>query len=375
MKPNTENDSKVIDMYLSGLSCQKIGDLLGKTGSSIHCVLKRNKIKFRDSRIHKVNEDYFKAINTPEKDYWLGFIYADGSVSVRGNFSFSLWQTDEYALDRFLLDSGCESNKTYRERQMKYKISKMVRINVNSVKFCKNLIDQGAHQNKIETTRFPFFLPEEMYRSFLLGLLDGDGSINFMFNKNQFKYQVGFTGSYGLIKDLELFIKEKLGINCYYSEKKNTKSAQIGMSIAGALAFMNWIYTDPPKFFLHRKYSKFIKIVKILELNESRKNIKTKILLEDSNEIIKNNKLNNTPYGFNKLDINLSDEEKVRFTVKLPKRCRKTLQIDKITKELIKEWPSIQAAANELGISADNISSACHERLKSAYGYIWKFKD
>ena len=34
---------------------------------------------------YKYNRDFFEVIDTPEKAYWLGFLYADGSVSSKRN--------------------------------------------------------------------------------------------------------------------------------------------------------------------------------------------------------------------------------------------------------------------------------------------------
>ena len=36
--------------------------------------------KMQINRKHKVNEKYFDKINSQEKAYWLGFLWADGSI-------------------------------------------------------------------------------------------------------------------------------------------------------------------------------------------------------------------------------------------------------------------------------------------------------
>ena len=54
---------------------------------------------------------------------------------------------------------------------------------------------------------------------------------------------------------------------------------------------------------------------------------------------------------------------------------RKILQLDKHG-NLIKEWDSIIAAARSLNKPRSNISNCCRGyRYKTAYGYIWKYKD
>ena len=41
--------------------------------------------------------------------------------------------------------------------------------------------------------------------------------------------------------------------------------------------------------------------------------------------------------------------------------------------EFIRKWPSTIQIERDLGFSIGNISQCCNGKLKSAYGYIWKF--
>ena len=43
--------------------------------------------------------------------------------------------------------------------------------------------------------------------------------------------------------------------------------------------------------------------------------------------------------------------------------------------EFIKEWDSATDAAEELGISRSNISTACRGRQKSSGGFVWRYKE
>lgn len=53
-------------------------------------------------------------------------------------------------------------------------------------------------------------------------------------------------------------------------------------------------------------------------------------------------------------------------------RAKKILQYEKAGK-LLKEWDSL-ADAERAGFNHTNVSSCCSGKLKSAYGYVWKFK-
>ena len=43
--------------------------------------------------------------------------------------------------------------------------------------------------------------------------------------------------------------------------------------------------------------------------------------------------------------------------------------------EFVKEWKSASDVQRNLGYFQNSISNCCNGKLKSAYGYIWKFKD
>ena len=56
-----------------------------------------------------------------------------------------------------------------------------------------------------------------------------------------------------------------------------------------------------------------------------------------------------------------------------PWKYKKVLQFTK-SGEFVREWPSMTAIWQELGIRQGNISACCQDNRKSAGGFIWKFK-
>ena len=53
--------------------------------------------------------------------------------------------------------------------------------------------------------------------------------------------------------------------------------------------------------------------------------------------------------------------------------CKKVIQINKDTKEIIKIYNSIIEASKELKINRTGISNCCSGRYKTSGGYIWKY--
>lgn len=55
--------------------------------------------------------------------------------------------------------------------------------------------------------------------------------------------------------------------------------------------------------------------------------------------------------------------------------CRKPILQFSKEGEFIKKWNSIVEVKKDLGFNQSNISSCCRGRYKTAYGFIWKYKD
>ena len=95
--------------YLNGERLYKEGKSLSQIGKELH--LDRNRLaKFLKERgvhvermPHKkhINENVFETIDSEEKAYWLGFLYADGSVTNRSDIDISLQLSDERHVEKF----------------------------------------------------------------------------------------------------------------------------------------------------------------------------------------------------------------------------------------------------------------------------------
>lgn len=77
---------EIIKLYIDEkLSCEIISQKLNASLCGIYDALRRWGVKTRNlsdsHRQYNIDENYFDTINTEEKAYWLGFIYADGFIT------------------------------------------------------------------------------------------------------------------------------------------------------------------------------------------------------------------------------------------------------------------------------------------------------
>lgn len=118
---------------------------------------------------YKVNENYFENINSHEKAYVLGFIYADGY-----NSEDSLVITQNKEREDILLHIKRELET---DNEIKYYIPNIGHLSIYSKKICTDLTNLGAVKNKSLVLQFPNFLSDELMCSFILGYFDGDGCV------------------------------------------------------------------------------------------------------------------------------------------------------------------------------------------------------
>ena len=80
MKPNkwTEKELEFLKNNYKNMTHTELSEYLGRTKSAI--ANKQHQLGLVNESKYKYNKQYFRNIDTSEKAYWLGFIYADGYV-------------------------------------------------------------------------------------------------------------------------------------------------------------------------------------------------------------------------------------------------------------------------------------------------------
>lgn len=194
-------------------------------------------------RKYSYNEDFFKEIDTEEKAYWLGFLYADGSITrfyknekLRSmSVELTLKSEDEGHLFSYL--KSIESNVPIqtRKHKIKDKVYESKRVVVNNTKFAKNLISKGCTPQKSLALTFPTedILPKELIPHFIRGYFDGDGCVhyseNMQYHKNRGKeylqksFVVSIVGTYEMLDSIKEILKSN---NITSSEINHGNSGQ-----------------------------------------------------------------------------------------------------------------------------------------------------
>lgn len=384
-------------------------------------------------RKYYIDDNYLEKIDTQEKAYILGLMYADGCV-------YKTWaKLDLKSDDQYLLEQirGCMDNecpiKTYTyQRSQYFKNSNktyqythsMSRLSMRSKKMVLDLIKNGCGYNKTYSLKFPDkdIISNNMIRHFIRGYFDGDGSISYTTRTSSVRderlhFQITFTGTFEMMTGIREYLnKYVVNFVGYIYKRWKTDVNNYTLTIDGnnvIKQILDWMYKDSA-IHLKRKYDKYILLVNEIDKREeslrkvfeTRKNPNTNFfniyyknkyigtcnnrrkLVRESEKIlgIKINRINiyNCLYKINKEykgykfiyafeDSNIINEYKYVCCGKENLEHRKKVIQLNSKMEIIKIWDSISEACEYLNINSGGISACCKGRQITCKGYMWKY--
>ena len=248
-------------LYKEGKSLRQIGNLLNIDRKKLSKKLKEDGIIIRDpnknsvdkgkaKRIKKVDESIFERIDTEEKAYWLGFLYADGYVNNR-QIELTLKAEDLEHIQKFKAFTKSEHKISHRKEINAY------RITICSPKIALDLMNLGCTQAKSLTLTFPSKeqVPEHLIHHFMRGYFDGDGCIAY----GQGQYRLSILGTSEFLDKYEDYILNIL--NRTNRNKRRYNGQALSIQYAGTeqvYKIYNFLYKDAT-IYLDRKYNKFLK--------------------------------------------------------------------------------------------------------------------
>lgn len=202
-----QRDALICDLYQRGQTSEKIAGQVGLTKRSVLNALIREGIARRPSNAkrYNINEYAFSAIKNQETAYWLGFIYADGSVAhpsfTRNRFNLSSSTRDERHLQKFLEFLDCDKPLRYRKNYCF--------VDITNKRFVDDLMRHGVLPRKSlsDILRFPFYIDTQLYSHFMRGYFDGDGSISTFWRKDLKMNADGYFSSSFFVCGSPTFIK------------------------------------------------------------------------------------------------------------------------------------------------------------------------
>lgn len=220
--------------------------------------------------MYSYNQNFFKTINTEEKAYILGLIFADGWVRTSNGTRLCISLHED---DKDLLFNICD---ILESNHYPYKLNNKNQyiLDICSSQIVNDLSKYGIVENKTFKILFPK-LDDCLIRHFIRGYFDGDGCV--WSGKRYFKkfpsrpngriiHNVKFniTGHIDFINSLQDYLCKNLNFKktklCSYTFRTDAPVATLEYSGRSNLKkFYDFIYKDA-KVFMKRKYNKFNEI-------------------------------------------------------------------------------------------------------------------
>jgi hypothetical protein len=229
---------------------------------------------FHGNRRYNYLQNFFEKIDSEEKSYWLGFIFADGGVYSDGRrmhqISVKLSVKDLDHLKKFKKSIKSDHPIKIRKKYVKFPngcsgIYESCSLRITSVKMFNDLINSGCIQNKSLSLKFPdeTIVPNKFLNHFIRGYFDGDGCVSIVKVRKTNTRQVSILGTKEFLETIQSILLKECGISKTKIFKKNKIYS---ISYGGNLVtnnIKNYLYNNAT-IFLDRKKETFYR-----ELNNS----------------------------------------------------------------------------------------------------------
>jgi hypothetical protein len=254
-------ETEIIDKYINGISINKLSKEYGLDWHWIDRMLIRNSVEIK--RQYKINDTYFDEIDTPNKAYILGFLYADGGntsnyIKKRYCITITLQESDSQILYDIKNEIGYEAPIKFRE----YGGCKTATLDICNKHIVLKLHELGVIPNKTLTLKFPEWLQEELYPHFIRGYFDGDGCITHNSRRVAPQISASIVSTENMCNAIANIVAEKCNANThvyYVGHEICNKTIKTFMIVGNMQCkrFLDYIYQNSD-LKLKRKYQKYI---------------------------------------------------------------------------------------------------------------------
>lgn len=220
----------------------------------------QNKLKF--------NNTIFDSIDSEEKAYWLGFIFADGYISSSGNtFEISLKGSDKEHLEKFNKFMEHEDPNHVKINKVKCvnngTITDRCRWAVQDTHLWKTLNSYGCTPKKSLTLQFPkksIFKDISLIKHFIRGYWDGDGCISYG-NKEHSKAFLAVLGTEDFLTEMKNYLPLKFDY-ILQSHKTNPLTKILCIQGKNGLELSYYLYNNS-KIHLKRKFERYLEYCRL----------------------------------------------------------------------------------------------------------------
>ena len=229
------------------------------------------------NKLYKIDNNFFNDISDEVRAYWLGFLYADGSVSKKET-SVTITLKDREHLEKLksLVQPALPIRVVSVNSRGYYSIT------FASVSLVKALITHGCVPQKTLKLKFPDGVQKELLPHFIRGYFDGDGCLTGSYQKGQKRNKVkkwkwSIVSTENFCKSVQVILSE-LGIHSKIDQRHKDNEITKNLNVCGRkniAIVMAYIYGGA-NVYLDRKLDKYKEFLQELAVVETLKNVNRK---------------------------------------------------------------------------------------------------
>ena len=251
-----EQVAYIINKYLNeNYTLKQLGKEFNCSYSTIRNLLNKHKIKSRGNKQgYPRDEFYFNKIDTEEKAYWLGFLYADGCVH-SNNYEISVNITDKEHIEKFKAAIKAFNHNITEIQDKRFQNAKtLYQFSIKDKQLHQDLIKWGCiPQKSLLINKIPN-IPRDYVSHFLRGYFDGDGSLHYLRGTNN--YRISFVGTKDFLNDIQKELQTNVSL------QSNIAGKAYVLQIAGRRQIeriLKYLYNNSKENNrLNRKYQKYL---------------------------------------------------------------------------------------------------------------------
>ncbi len=202
---------KWIELYQSGMSARDISNIYTCSRGAVNYILGKFKIPKRQHIYIESRQIYhmFDVIDNEVNAYWLGFIYADGSVSSGSCLRIELKPSSTPHLSKLsdIFNARIVHRSKYNKRMRRS--YNTVYLTLHSKHMVDELIGHGIYKNKtyVDSDEVLNHVPEELMHHFIRGYFDGDGGVGmFIPSRGRCAINMNICGVYMFLSSIQKII-------------------------------------------------------------------------------------------------------------------------------------------------------------------------
>ena len=241
-----------------------LSEIFPTSKEAINALLRRNGYKPKPQselqRKYPINENFFDKIDTEEKAYILGLLYADGYNNTdRNSVSLGLKESDKEILEKI-------TNLIQPTKPLQYVVTKkdkkgfensqnQYKLVIANKHISQRLVELGCGKAKTHNLVFPTEeqVPSHLIRHFIRGYFDGDGSVS-----GDKQKQISFVGTTNFLKLLQQILMIELGfsetkLTQRWKDRENEIRSLIFCGTNQCIKFRDWLYEGATIFMKRKK--------------------------------------------------------------------------------------------------------------------------